>query len=178
MSTAVSKAPMRPRTRAFFPLITTKRRRLARQARAKASRPLFPGALDAEAVLVAHWEDAHPGGMVEGDENLVADGVALGEPADGVQGGLSVADLPQAAAPLLAAAGAQKGGADAYCVQTDASGGHEGGGAGGMDQAGVQMGGVEGVQNGLEHLHLTGGVICGGAQMGVSTGNVTLDRYW
>lgn len=113
--------------------------------------------------MVAHREDAHLGGAVEGDEDLVADGVALGEPADGIQGGLTPADRPQAAAPLLAAAGAQKGRAYPHCVQADPCGGHEGGGTGGVNQAGVEVGGVQGVQNGLEGLHLAGGVVGDGA---------------
>ena len=42
---------------------------------------------------------------------------------------------------------------------------------GGVNQAGVEVGGVQGVQNGLEGLHLAGGVVGDGAQVGVSTGD-------
>ena len=57
------------------------------------------------------------------------------------------------------------------CIRDSPCGGHEGGGTGGVNQAGVEVGGVQGVQNGLEGLHLAGGVVGDGAQVGVSTGD-------
>lgn len=46
--------------------------------------PALAGALDAEAVVIPHRDDAHAGGTVEDGDDLIAHGVALGQPADGV----------------------------------------------------------------------------------------------
>ena len=93
----------------------------------------------------------------------------LGEPAHLGQGGLSIAHSGQPV-PLGAAAPAQQNGPGPHRVQPGRVKVHQGVGAGGVDQPGLEPGGVDGVQHLVELFELGGYLLLAAFWAGVELG--------